>query len=146
MGTDEQCRSFTHLDAGPSPKHRIVSAPHVASLAQSMVSAPMVRASPGAWSQNLWSCQSNSFECMRYGSASDVWIAPALSMRSGPELDVLKPGPNSFILRLRRRVDQRQPPSRAALRGSKPTLEGRKTKEKLHYGSFTNGTAGPSPT
>src|SRR5215208_261871 len=41
-------------------------APHVTSLAQSMVSAPMVRASPGAWSQNLWSCQSNSFECMRY--------------------------------------------------------------------------------
>ncbi len=33
-----------------------------------------------------------------------------------------------------------------ALRGSKPTLEGRKTKEKFHYGSFTNGTAGPSPT
>src|SRR5690349_1941364 len=40
-----------------------------------MVSAPMVRASPGAWSQNrLWSFQSNSFECMRYGSASDVWM------------------------------------------------------------------------
>jgi putative ABC transport system substrate-binding protein len=30
-----------------------------------------------AWSRNrLWSFQSNSFECMRYGSASDVWIAP----------------------------------------------------------------------
>ena len=55
-----------------------------------MVSAPLVRASPGAWSQNrLWSFQSNSFECMRYGSASDVWIAPRLNMRSGPELDVL---------------------------------------------------------
>jgi len=40
-----------------------------------MVSAPLVRASPGAWSQNrLWSFQSNSFECMRYGSASDVWM------------------------------------------------------------------------
>ncbi len=25
-------------------------------------------------------------------------------------------------------------------------MEGRKTKEKFHYGSFTNGTAGPSPT
>ena len=37
----------------------------------------MVRASPGAWFQNrLWSFQSNSFECMRYGSASDVSIAP----------------------------------------------------------------------
>ena len=34
----------------------------------------------------------------------------------------------------------------SALRGSKPTLESRKTKEKFHYGSFTNGTAGPSPT
>jgi hypothetical protein len=60
----------------------------------------MVRASQ-TWSQNrLWSFQSNSFECMRYGSASDVLIAPRLSMRSGPELDVLKPGPNSFIFRL----------------------------------------------
>ena len=65
------------------------------------VSTPMLRASPGAWSQNrLWSFQSNSFECMRYGSASDVWIAPRLNMRSGPELDVLKPGRNSFIFRL----------------------------------------------
>ena len=77
-GTNEQCRSFTHV---PSPTST--------SLAQSMVSAPMVRASPGAWSQNrLWSFQSNSFECMRYGSAS---VLP--HMRSGPELDVLKPGP-----------------------------------------------------
>ena len=102
-GTDEPCRSFTHVDAGPSrsiatPQHHVVisilphsmvSTPrnvvspehglstHVTLLVQSMVSAPLVRASPGAWSQNrLWSFQSNSFECMRYGSASDVWIAP----------------------------------------------------------------------
>jgi hypothetical protein len=82
-----------------SPEHGLST--HVTLLVQSMVSAPLVRASPGAWSQNrLWSFQSNSFECMRYGSASDVWIAPRLNMRSGPELDVLKPGRNSFIFRL----------------------------------------------
>ena len=62
-------------NAGPGILHPRSIATHVASLAQSMVSAPMVRASPGAWSQNrLWSFQSNSFECMRYGSASDVWM------------------------------------------------------------------------
>ena len=51
---------------GPSPCSIASPITHVASLAQSMVSAPMVRASPAAWSQNLWSCRSNSFECMRY--------------------------------------------------------------------------------
>ena len=52
----------------------------------------MVRASQ-TWSQNrLWSFESNSFECMRYGSA--------IHMRSGPDLDVLKPGRNSFIFPL----------------------------------------------
>jgi hypothetical protein len=62
-------------NAGPGILHPRSIATHVASLAQSMVSAPLVRASPGAWSQNpLWSFQSNSFECMRYGSASDVWM------------------------------------------------------------------------
>jgi len=46
-----------------------------------------------AWSRNrLWSFQSNSFECMRYGSAS---VLP--HMRSGPELDVLKPGPKVYF-------------------------------------------------
>jgi hypothetical protein len=56
-----------------SPEHGLST--HVTLLVQSMVSAPLVRASPGAWSQNrLWSFQSNSFECMRYGSASDVWM------------------------------------------------------------------------
>ena len=55
----------------------------------------MVRASQ-TWSQNrLWSFESNSFECMRYGSAS---VLP--HMRSGPDLDVLKPGRNSFIFPL----------------------------------------------
>ena len=55
----------------------------------------MVHASQ-TWSQNrLWSFESNSFECMRYGSAS---VLP--HMRSGPDLDVLKPGRNSFIFRL----------------------------------------------
>src|SRR6476619_6461489 len=68
-GTNEQCRSFTHVPSHTSTSNR------------------------------LWSFQSNSFECMRYGSASDVWIAPLLSMRSGPELDVLKPWYN-FIFRL----------------------------------------------
>jgi hypothetical protein len=80
-------------NAGPGILHPRSIATHVASLAQSIVSAPMVRASPGAWSQNpLWSFQSNSFECMRYGSA--------IHMRSGPDLDVLKPGRNSFIFPL----------------------------------------------
>ena len=74
-GTTSDASPLPTSNAGPGILHPRSIATHVASLAQSMVSAPMVRASPGAWSQNrLCSFQSNSFECMRYGSASDVWM------------------------------------------------------------------------
>src|SRR6476660_9415433 len=74
-GTTSDASPFPTSNAGPGILHPRSIATHVAALAQSMVSAPMLRASPGAWSQNrLWSCQSNSFECMRYGSAREFGL------------------------------------------------------------------------
>jgi hypothetical protein len=139
-GTDEPCRSFTHVDAGPSrsvatPQHHVVISiatpqhglnprnvvspehglsTHVTLLVQSMVSAPLCCVLvPGlriisfitGLTNNAGTSRSiatpqhhvvisilphsmvstprnvvspehglSSFECMRYGSASDVWI------------------------------------------------------------------------
>jgi hypothetical protein len=99
---------------------------HVASLAQSMVSAPMVRASPAAWPQNLWSCTSNSFECMHYDRQVRFGL-PHPERGPLPSWDVLKPWSNSFILCLGRRVYQSSPSGRTALNESEPTREGRRT-------------------
>jgi hypothetical protein len=61
-------------------------------------------------------------------------------MRPLPEMDVLKLSSNSFLLRLRRRVDQSFTNGTNDEYGSFTHVASLAQKEKLHYGSFTNGT------
>jgi hypothetical protein len=88
---------------GPSPCSIASPITHVASLAQSTVSHPRRRASP---EHGLRIVSGFANQTLRVLSSNRILLPHLLSMRPLPEMDVLKLSSNSFLLRLRRRVDQ----------------------------------------
>jgi hypothetical protein len=88
---------------GPSPRSIASPITHVASLAQSTVSHPRRRASP---EHGLRIVSGFANQTLRVLSSNRILLPHLLSMRPLPEMDVLKLSSNSFLLRLRRRVDQ----------------------------------------